>query len=330
MSLRFAFAASSARRLAYIAGMLSIMSTTATLGAAPSGAVEGAAQANWRDNIANLAVPAEGCFMAEYPSLVWMPVGCVKAPARPFLPRSGSAGADVVGNGHDYALRVTGLLSKSVGTFPLVSGVTSETGIGGPNDYSLQLNSNFMTTAVCNGHSGCQSWQQFIYSSGEQLVFMQYWLIGYGSPCPAGWTKFETDCYTNSRAVTAPVEAISSLQNLKITGTAVKNARDSVVLTTATLAYSTSGQDSMVDLATGWKKSEFNIVGDGDASAAVFNTGSYIRVKIVATDGSTAAPACAADSGTTGETNNLNLRACTATGGTYPSIAFVEALAKTP
>jgi hypothetical protein len=42
------------------------------------------------------------------------------------------------------------------------------------------------------------------------------------------------------------------------------------------------------------------------------------------TDGSTAAPTCATNAGTTGETNNLNLRACTAAGGAHPYIAFNE------
>jgi len=140
--------------------------------------------------------------MAEYPSLSWMAVGCVKAPARPFVPRSGKAGGDAVGNGNDYVASVSGVLSKTIGSFPSVTDVTSERGHpDGSNDYSLQLNSNFMTTAACNDHSGCQAWQQFIYSSGEQPVFMQYWLIDYGPPCPTGWMNYSPDCYTNSSAI---------------------------------------------------------------------------------------------------------------------------------
>jgi hypothetical protein len=41
-------------------------------------------------------------------------------------------------------------------------------------------------------------------------------------------------------------------------------------------------------------------------------------------DGSTNAPTCLANAGTTGETNNLNLGPCTATGGTAPYIQFTE------
>jgi hypothetical protein len=324
MNLKSAFAARALRRFVYAVSLVGIASTSAVLGAPPSSDAESVAQEAWRDSIANTEAPSEGCFMAEYPSLSWMPVGCVKAPARPFIPRSGKGGTDIVGDGTDYAASVSGLLSKTIGSFPAVKGVKTEVGAGGPNDYSLQLNSNFMTTAACKGKSGCQSWQQFIYASGEQLVFMQYWLIKYGTTCPTGWTSFETDCYTNSRAVTAPVEAITSLQTLKVSGTAKLHGFDSVVFTAGTMAYSTTGKDSMVDLATAWQQSEFNIIGDGDGSAAVFNTGSTIRVKVAVTDGSTAAPTCAKNAGTTGETNNLNLRACTAAGGAHPYILFNE------
>jgi hypothetical protein len=324
MSFKSAFAAHSLRRFACAVGLLGVMSTYGAASAAPLSDAESIAQENWRDSISHTDVPAEGCFMAEYPSLSWMPVGCVKAPARPFIPRSGKAGADIVGNGADYAASVSGLLTETIGSFPTVTGVTTEVGIDGPNDYSLQLNSDFMTTAACKNKPKCQSWQQFIYASGEQLVFMQYWLINYKTSCPNGWMKFETDCYTNSRAVTAPVEAITSLQTLKVAGTAKLNGWDKVVFTAGTTAYSTTGKDSMVDLATAWQQSEFNIVGDGDGSAATFNPGSTIRVKIAVTDGSTAAPTCADNAGTTGETNNLTLRACTATGGAHPFIAFNE------
>jgi len=50
-------------------------------------------------------------------------------------------------------------------------------------------------------------------------------------------------------------------------------------------------------------------------------------VKVVATDGSTAAPTCVSPSsyaGTTGETNNLTLKSCTAVGGSTPYIQFTE------
>ncbi len=305
------------------AGLVGILSFSSAIAAPPTDDAEALARDNWSEAISNTEVPHEGCFMAEYPSTTWMPVGCIRAPNRPYVPKSG-AGSQTVGNGHDYAAGVSGLLTRTMGTFPVVTGVTSETDDGVSNDYSLQLNSNFMSTAACNGHSGCLSWQQFIYSSGENAVFMQYWLINYGTPCPAGWNAFSGSCYKNSAAVFAPLLPISDLSGMKVTGRATVNKSDVVMFTGAGIAYSVSGSDHVVDLATAWQQSEFNIIGDGGGSKAVFNTGSHITVRIAVTDGSSSAPTCVANGGTTGETNNLNLGTCTGTGGTGPHIQFVE------
>jgi hypothetical protein len=111
---------------------------------------------------------------------------------------------------------------------------------------------------------------------------------------------------------------------MKVTGRATLNKSDVVMFTGAGIAYSVSASDHVVDLATGWNQSEFNIIGDGNGSAADFNTGSHITVRVATTDGSTTAPACEPNAGTTGETNNLNLHKCTGTGGTSPHIQFTE------
>jgi hypothetical protein len=74
-----------------------------------------------------------------------------------------------------------------------------------------------------------------------------------------------------------------------------------------------------------WNQVEYNVVGDAGGSEAEFNTsGVSIKVNIAATDGSTSAPSCEADTGTTGESNNLTLGSCTASGGSTPSISFTE------
>jgi hypothetical protein len=52
------------------------------------------------------------------------------------------------------------------------------------------------------------------------------------------------------------------------------------VFIVGTNANSTTGSDSVVDLATARKESEFNIIGDGSGSAADFNTGSSVTVKV--------------------------------------------------
>lgn len=308
-------------------------------------------RADWRETMSHLSAPSEGCFQAEYPSTMWKQVACNPAPARVHpIPRirslsmhaAASGGSETVGNGHDYALSSSSLISSTTGTFPSVTGVTSEKGVGvaafggggilGPNEYSLQINSNFDgTTASCNGHSGCTVWQQFIYApdyavSGQGAVFMQYWLIGYGgSSCPSGFgSDGAGDCYRNSSIATAPDVPATQLANLKLSGTVVSGGNDTVTFTNGTHAYSVSASDTILRLASVWDESEFNIVGNAGGSKAQFNSGSSVTVKVAVNNGSTSAPTCASNAGTTGETNNLNLGTCSTAGGSTPSIQFVE------
>ena len=281
----------------------------------------------WRAAIEHTPVPQEGCFAATYPNTAWTRIQCKVAPKRPYLPRNGHRGY-TVGNGNDYAAVVTGLISSGVGNFPVVTGLKSETGYGGQaNTYSLQLNSDFFTTSVCNGASNpadCLGWEQFVYSNSG-VAFMQYWLLDYGSRCPSGgWMEYEGSCYRNSNAVDVPPQVITQLANLKLSGSAVAGGIDTLVLTTANGAYSTTGNDSVVYLADGWDQAEFNVVGDGGGSEAKFNKGTSLTVEIALKDGSTAAPKCEGDDGTTGETNNLTLGKCSTAGGSTPYIKFTE------
>jgi hypothetical protein len=286
----------------------------------------------WREAIAQTEVPAEGCFQAAYPSLAWEKVECTVAPNIPFAPPKGRGISQTVGDGDDYAAEITsGLISKTIGSFPKVTGVTSETGIDGANSYSLQLNSNFMNNAVCDGAADpakCLDWQQFIYSSDFEAVFMQSWLIYWNTTCPSGWNTYETGgdifCYTNSDAVSAPQLVITDLKTFKVTGSAKKGGKDTVTFTGEKHAYSVSESDSTVDLASTWTESEFNIFGDGGGSEADFNTGASVTVKVAVTNGTKNVPLCASDAGTTGETNNLTLGSCKGTGGSSPYIEFSE------
>lgn len=154
---------------------------------------------------------------------------------------------------------------------------------------------------------------------------MQYWLINYGSRCPTGgWSSYSGSCYKNSSEVSVPLQVISQLPNLKVTGKAVSGGSDTITLTTASHAYSATGSDTVTYLANSWKEAEFNIVGDGGGSAAKFNKGSKLTVNTALTDGATSAPTCESNDGTTGETNNLTLGSCTTAGGSTPSIQFTE------
>ena len=106
-----------------------------------------------------------------------------------------------VGNGNDYAAVTATLTSNAVGSFPSVKRLKSETDFGRANVYSLQLNSNFMSSdQACSGAnnpSQCLGWLQYVYSSSEHASFMQYWLIRYTGGtvhCPAGWNSAGQDC----------------------------------------------------------------------------------------------------------------------------------------
>jgi hypothetical protein len=254
-------------------------------------------------------------------------------------------GINTVGNGTAWAAKVTGAyVTSSEGSFPSVTGVTSENDGGTANLYGLQLNSYFFpsNSTACQGArlpsgTSCYQWEQFLYTpeytnSTQYYVYIQYWLFAVDSTgtfksvrrCPSGWANYSGQCYKNSSSVTVPasVQVISNLKNLKLKGS-ISGGNDTVTLTNGTTLYSVSASDGVTNLASGWNYSEFNLFGAGGGSAATFNSGSSITVKISMNNGSTAAPTCV-NYGTTGETNNLNLGSCSGTGGTSPYIQFTE------
>ena len=300
-----------------------------------------AARDDWRAVVSQNADPREGCFQVTFPSIAWEQVEC-KALHPRVHPVVRKPGEEVSGNGNDYVAESSGLTSGALGSFPTVSGVKSEKSVGvaeygdggilGPNEYSLQVNTNLTgTTSACDGHAGCVVWQQFIYATdyeteGKAAVFMQYWLIGWGdSDCPRGFdSDGEGDCFGNSKSVAAPDVKATSLGKLSLSGAAEAGSKDTVVFTDGTTAYSVSGSDSVLDISKVWHQSEFNVVGDAGGSRADFNTPVSITMKVALTDGSTSAPTCVANAGTTGETNNLNLGSCSRKSGAKPFIEFTQ------
>jgi hypothetical protein len=327
-------------KLVSIAGLLGAGSFLCAASASTSDVTADAqnqALKSWHETMRQMAPPTAGCFHASYPSVIWEKVACGTTSYRS-EPHVKFSTAETVGNGNDYAAATANLTTSATGSFPVVTGVTSETDGTTANSYTLQLNTNLANgspACASYGYSSCQVWEQYIYSSsyvgGVAQVFIQNWMfIPKGARCPrsGGWTSYKTSsyngCYKNSAAVNSVLVPASQLANLKLAGVASASGNDTVTFTNGTTAYAVSEPDTTLGIAHVWNQSEFNIVGNGGGSAATFNSGSSVTVNLQVNDGSTNAPSCLANDGTTGETNNLNLGPCSTAGGSSPYIQFTE------
>jgi len=239
-------------------------------------------------------------------------------------------------------LKVAGVTSESsVGVPDRGNGGTL-----GANEYTLQVNTNFSNSAIatCGSYSLCQTWQQYVMSTNalvslagsgptnltnETEVFIEDWLLNYGAygepggGCPPGWfsnglrSSFGGqgyDCVQNTPAAVIdwnpPTNLgqlpITDLKDLTLSGSAMAGGTDEATVTYDREAYMATVADNVTDIASVWNQAEFNVVGNGGGSEAIFNNGSSLIVKIVVTDGSSSAPSCVFNGGTTAETNNLN------------------------
>ena len=231
-------------------------------------------------------------------------------------------------------------MSQAIGAFPVVKGVKSVTSNGGGgyqglNSYSLQLNSQFFKTAACGSLANCAGWEQFVYSnppgSGQGALFIQDWLVpmqGSFPNCPpnAGWQFLGFGCVQNSAyGVYIPNVAAKDLHQVVETGVAASSG-DSVYLSVGGTEYGMKNvqKDGITDLAKHWQGAEFNIIGNGGDDIADFSGKSQITISIQTDTGLTKAPTCPPDSGTTGETNNLDFVTAPKAPAKlkYPSIYF--------
>jgi hypothetical protein len=362
LGMRRVMLAASVAGLLCAAGLSSSVAAQATDDIAAQAKKE--ALNSWHESIKHLPPPTEGCFHASYPSTVWSRVACGSAPryhsalrwktvhtAKGTLLRPETAG-----NGTDYVAQTASTTISAVGSFPSVSGVTSEKGVNvpfgngesdgitGKNEYTLQLNTdiNSSSTACSNfGYASCQVWEQFVYSTNnngtpaEPQVFIQNWVFPSesdyeNSGCPSGWNdasgQGQYACFVNSQATSVPAVSATKLGSLTLSGSASANGNDTATFTDGTEAYSASEPDNTDSLAAWWSQSEFNVVGNAGGSEAQFNNGSSLTVNLSVNDGSGSAPTCLGPSsaGTTGETNNLNLGNCSTAGGSAPYIQFTE------
>src|ERR1700679_90676 len=210
---------------------------------------DSAAHAQWKAVMKQNSTPGEGCFHASYPNIAWEKVECKLGEPRvhtEHLHRTVDE-SEVVGDGNDYVAFAKGLITSAAGIASIVKGVTSEKSVGvaslgdgvifGANEYTLQLNTNeWGTTSACAGHNGCHVWQQFVYAtdyfvspSHTAAVFIEYWLFDWGSSkCPAGWDKYESDCWKNSSYGEVPDFKITELGDLELSATATAGGRDLV------------------------------------------------------------------------------------------------------
>ena len=315
-------------------------------GDAPDIAIDAqsAALHQWRAVMRQNPPQDKGCFHATYPD-AWEKVDCTIAQPRvhPTHVEPVDDEADDVGNTNDYVAFATGLISSAVGGLE-IKGVKSEHSAGvaefhdegnlGPNEYSIQINTNAkMSTSAwgCSSRHGCKVWQQFVYSTdyvsaGVAEVYMQYWLLNYGS-CPSGWNHEpkSSNCFVNSPLADAPDIPPTEL-GVDFATTAQAGGNDCVTLYFGSEVIGNCFPDSMLDISSVWNKAEFNVVGDGGGSRADFNDGTSISPLLYVYDGSRSAPTCLAKAGTTGESNNLTLGKCTAgvANGRVPYISFTE------
>lgn len=289
----------------------------------PTGKTAGSVD-SWHRSLAQNRLPGAGCFKATYPAAEWSRIACATPPQIWFpvptsrLPRLGQA----VGDGLDFTADASpNLISTAIGAFPKVRGVKSVQSEGGSgnglNDYTIQLNSYFFQSSACGSIKNCVGWEQFVFANptgtGQASLFIQDWLVATvqsgltGCPPGKGWQFVGIGCVQNSPfGVNIPNVSITDLKQLIETGTA-STSGDSIFLSVGGTEYGMKNVqgDGIVDLAPNWKGAEFNVIGGGGGSRADFNAGSKITVNLQTDTGLRKKPTCPADSGTTGESNNL-------------------------
>ena len=314
--------------------LLKLMSALLTVGVVATGSLVGAVSAGaatpaspssvaaWQTAIGGLSSPGGGCYSASFPNLQWNAAPCTAVPQRAMEPatqtdRVQPATPDTVGNGYDYSAQVAGTIFQTTGSFANVSAKISEKGQfndSGPqlaNTFTLQLNTQFFSTSTCSGSSNpsnCRGWQQFVYETDNNALYMQYWLIDYAATCPSGWATYGSDCYTNSPGATNAASAVTAkgLADVKLEGSAFTGGNDAVTLVDGTTATQASNADTKLNLSKSWNTSEFGVFGDAGGGEANFSSGSNLEAQTTLGSSSAAAPTCVLE-GFTGETNNLNL-----------------------
>jgi hypothetical protein len=305
---------------------------------------------NYEKRMAAIHPAKEGCFEAHYPDEHWVETQCQAAPRTP-NPHHQGARPNTVGAGTDWFATVTsGNISQVTGSFDSVSGIVNLLGpIGGdtavvhPNVYAMQTNSNTYTPSICGSLTEC-AWVQFIFSQTQcgstPCVFIEYWLLNHANPCPtnaswnyygpgvAGYTPGTTPgCYLNTPSKSLSAVPLSDLGSLRIISQ-TQGGNDTIIASDVNGTLGSKSYSSIADLASGWTGVEYNLVGDCCSVETFFTatTTASLTLRVATVNGTSNAPNCASSfTGTTAESNNLNLTGgCTPVSGTAPAIVFTE------
>ena len=305
-------------------------------------------QEEWRNAISTKPQPKKGFFTAKFPSLEWKEIPCVDGPKYPMVPRSGIA-PDTVGKSNDVAAEApSGIITSATGSFDTLTNVTSESGsisnagASHPDTYTLQINTDFFITSVCNTspNTQCRGWEQFVFenSPSNHRAYIQYWLTNFDTTCPANFQSFPLSVGHNhcvqlsnlSGAAPTTAVPVTNLGQFTFRGAASAGA-DSFTMTIGGTAVSRAG-DNSVNASSGWRIAEFNIFGDGGDShsvggTATFNNSASLVTRIRINYGGSAAPICVAQ-GFTAEKNNLSFGPSAPVGSQPgPALIFIESTA---
>ena len=301
----------------------------------------------WRVQMLKKPRAAGVCYTATYPNPTWHEVRCKAPPKHYYGPRYFSGPTtDQVGAGNDFLAEpaASGTIALAEGSFDTVSGATSITTTGaaagqgnnGLNFWTLQLNSNYFSTELCNMNglglgNRCRGVAQYVYDNSSQQAIVQFWLAttdnqplpGYPNSCPSGWGPTDGYCVITPGASTSftSTPTAMNLDDIKLTG----QGSGATVYWGGQMITTPAITPPIPDQTSNWGTAEFNIFGDGGGGQAVFNAGTSVTVRLQVKSGSNLAPNCI-PGGSTLETNSLNLVSTPTIvpAALYPSIVFNE------
>lgn len=289
----------------------------------------------WREGMKRTPFPKKkGCFHAAYPATEWTETTC-GAPSQMHTSSAKNTLPEAVGNGDDYTAEVSGLLTSATGSFLIDSGFIPPT--SPPTGYSLQINTNLFPTSACNGAadpSACSGWVQFVFDDSSSVLEIEDSLVNWGStncPYPINQNNYVISgtniivCWVNTPKVSVPEQPYANLPNLELSAQVSGDTNTAILSTGDGNIYATQQPGLFgTDLAQNWNSAEFNVFGNGGGDQVNFNSGTTFVVQTSVNNGTTNAPACM-QTGTTAETNNLNLIGpCCSYGGASPNIQFME------